>query len=215
MGGHNAVEATLKDPRWGTQGFIKSVDGTRLHYVEKGDRNNPMILFVHGFPEFWYQWHQQMEDLSDRYHVVAYDMRGYNDSDKPEGVENYSTEKLDEDVLQIIKTFSDGRKVYVVAHDWGGSIAGVLAREHPEYVEKLIMANTAYAPAYIGAMVSHPQQILHSLYAFFFIVDHVAEAVFAFKDSLVLEYIYGPSMSAGELELYKHGKTSATNRIEN
>jgi len=204
------VEAKLTDPKWGTHGFLKTADGVSLHYVEKGDRAKPMILFVHGFPEFWYQWHEQIEAFGadGKYHVVAFDMRGYNDSDKPEGVDNYSTEKLNEDVRQVIlKLGPSSKKAYVVAHDWGGVVATAFAHQYPDNVDKLIIFNTAYGPAYLKTMITNPIQLAESLYVFLFQMTHIAEAVLYNNDSAVLNLLFDKIMPKKEVEIYKFGTT--------
>ena len=96
--------AILKDKRWnGNEGFIRVSPEVKIHYVEKGDRSKPLMLFLHGFPEFWFSWRYQMEHFSQDYHCVAMDMRGYNDSDKPEGIIEYRLEHLCNDVKAVIE----------------------------------------------------------------------------------------------------------------
>ena len=94
----------LKDPRWNeNEGYVRVSPEVKIHYVEKGDRSKPLMLFIHGFPEFWFSWRFQMEYFSNDYHCVAMDMRGYNDSDKPEGIEQYGMTHLCNDVKAVIE----------------------------------------------------------------------------------------------------------------
>ena len=94
----------LKDKRWnGNEGFVRVTSEVKIHYVEKGDRSKPLMLFLHGFPEFWFSWRFQLEHFSKDYHCVAIDMRGYNDSDKPEGIIEYGLEHLCNDVKAVIE----------------------------------------------------------------------------------------------------------------
>ena len=112
----------LSDPSLGRHGFITTEDGisfirfqfswklfftlflgVRLHYVENGDRSQPLMLFLHGFPEFWFSWRNQLKYFSSKgYYCVAFDLRGYNDSDKPKGIRSYGLDYLTSDVKAII-----------------------------------------------------------------------------------------------------------------
>ena len=94
----------LNDPQWfGNEGFIQVTPEVKIHYVEKGDRSKPLMLFLHGFPEFWFSWRYQLEHFSKDYHCVAIDMRGYNFSDKPEGIREYGMDRLCSDVKAVIE----------------------------------------------------------------------------------------------------------------
>ncbi len=107
-------------------------EGVRVHYAALGE--GPLIVMLHGFPDFWYTWRHQMASLSRDYRVAAPDLRGYNLSDKPEGMENYGMRALLGDVAAVIR--SEGYRSAVVAgHDWGGAIAWQLATRTPELVE--------------------------------------------------------------------------------
>src|SRR6187401_2189069 len=91
-------------------------NGVKIHYATLGDKSKPLVVMIHGFPDFWYTWRDQMQALSSDYYVVAVDQRGYNLSDKPKGVENYDMRLLVGDVIAVIK--STGReKAIVVGHD--------------------------------------------------------------------------------------------------
>lgn len=109
-------------------------NGVKLHYVELGE--GPLIVMIHGFPDFWYTWRHQMEVLSDSYRVVAMDLRGYNRSDKPEGTEPYKMKYLVEDVAAVIRDAGEESAI-IVAHDWGAGIAWNLALTQPDIVKKL------------------------------------------------------------------------------
>ena len=116
-------------------------DDVRLHYVDAGD--GPLVLFVHGFPEFWYAWQGQLDEFSRDHHAVALDLRGHNLSGKPTEVKAYRPKHLVADLRRLIDHLG-GRPAIVVAHDWGGAAAWNLAAEHPEYVEKLVIINSPH-----------------------------------------------------------------------
>ena len=113
-------------------------DGTSIHYVKAG--TGPLMVFIHGFPDYWYGWREQLMDLSDKYTVVAMDTRGYNLSDKPSGYENYSMNFLVEDVEAVIRN-ENQEKAIIVGHDWGGGIAWSFAGLRPEMTHRLIIFN--------------------------------------------------------------------------
>ena len=119
-------------------------DGVKIHYVEMGE--GPMILFVHGFPDFWFTWRHQMEALSKTHKVVAMDLRGYNLSDSPSGVENYKYNHLTKDILAVIKD-TGAEKVNIVAHDWGASISWRFAANYPQHVEKMVILSISHPNA--------------------------------------------------------------------
>jgi pimeloyl-ACP methyl ester carboxylesterase len=119
---------------------------------------------IHGFPDFWYSWRDQMEGLSDTYQVVAIDQRGYNLSDKPKGVENYDVKLLVGDVAAVIKHL--GRdKAIVVGHDWGGLVAWSFAMAVPQMVEKLIVLNLPHPRGIARELATNPEQQKNSQYA--------------------------------------------------
>lgn len=121
-------------------------DGVSIHYVTLG--KGPVVLFLHGFPDFWYSWREQMQALSGEFKTVAMDLRGYNQSDKPEGVENYAMPRLLADVKAVIEDLS-GDSVTLVGHDWGGAIAWRFAMSHPKLVNKLVICNLTHPNGYM------------------------------------------------------------------
>ncbi len=120
-------------------------DGVSLHYVTLG--KGPVILFVHGFPDFWYTWREQMAALFDEYKTVAMDTRAYNKSGKPEGVEHYTMPHLLADVEAVIKDL-EVDSVTLVGHDWGGAISWQFAMRYPHRVNKLVICNLTHPKGY-------------------------------------------------------------------
>jgi epoxide hydrolase 4 len=138
--------------------------GVKIHYAALGDKKNPLIVMIHGFPDFWYSWRDQMAALSSDYYVVAIDQRGYNLSDKPKGVENYDMRLLVGDVIAVIKHL--GReKAIIVGHDWGGAVSWTLATYQPQFVEKLIILNLPHLRGLSRELANNPQQQKNSQYA--------------------------------------------------
>ncbi|MDN4523982.1 alpha/beta fold hydrolase [Fictibacillus fluitans] len=144
--------------------YVK-VNGVNLHYVEKGE--GELMLFLHGFPYFWHCWHNQLEEFSKDYRVVAVDMRGYNTSDKPEDISSYEMPVLLEDVKQLIEAFGE-KECILVGHDWGGAIAWTFAYTHPEYIKKLIIFDAPHPYTFHRELVENPAQREASSYMGFF-----------------------------------------------
>ena len=136
-----------------------------LHYVEAGD--GPLVLLLHGFPEFWYGWRKQIEPLVDAgFRVVAPDLRGYNLSSKPDGYAAYTADKLADDVRGLIRELG-AESAMVVGHDWGGTVAWTLAMNHPQVVDRLAILNAAH-PRRLNEGLRNPRQLLRSWYFFYF-----------------------------------------------
>jgi len=126
--------------------------GTRIHYATLGE--GEPVLFVHGFPDFWYSWRDQMATLAPQFKTAAMDTRGYNLSDKPEGVDNYRIEHLLADINAIIDDLGV-TKVNLVGHDWGGAIVWRFAMAHPDRVARLIVLNLTHPKGY-ASVIANP-----------------------------------------------------------
>lgn len=159
-----------------------STNGIRLHYVTQGE--GPLMLMLHGFPEFWYSWRHQIPEFAQDYKVVAVDLRGYNESDKPSDLESYRMRELVEDLRGIITGLGYDRCV-LVGHDWGGAIAWNFAYSYSDLVDRLIVLNLPH-PAKFAEGLRTPQQLLRSAYIFFFQLPLLPElALQAFDHQLV------------------------------
>jgi len=145
-----------------THGYATSEGGVKIHYASLGE--GPLVVMIHGFPDFWYTWRHQMAALADRYQVVAIDQRGYNLSDKPKGVESYDIRLLVADVAAVVKSL--GRdKATVVGHDWGGIVAWTVAMSLPQMTENLIILNLPHPNGLARELRNNPEQIKNSEYA--------------------------------------------------
>lgn len=183
-------------------------NGIRLHAAAEGPEDGQLVVLLHGFPEFWYGWIHQIGPLAKKgYRVVAPDLRGYNLSDKPEGIEQYTLDKLKDDVAGVIRHFGRERAI-VVGHDWGGAVAWHLAATEPDLVELLIAVNIPHPKAMPRVMAKNPLQWLKSSYMAFFQIPELPEKALAadyFKTmvgSLVSTSRPG-TFSEEELERYK------------
>ncbi len=137
------------------------VNGIRLHYVGSGQ--GKLIMFVHGLPEFWFEWQKQLIEFGQDYQAVAPDMRGYNLSSKPAGIEKYHVKDLIEDLRALAEHL--GHETFVmVGHDWGGAVAWSVAIRHPELVEKLVIINSPHPAVFARELLNNPAQQKASQY---------------------------------------------------
>jgi epoxide hydrolase 4 len=163
----------------------------------------PLVVLLHGFPEFWRSWKHQLEALSAAgFWAVAPDMRGYNESDKPEGVGSYEVEKLAGDVLGLIRAL--GRKdAFVVGHDWGAMVAWAFAMQHPDALKRLAILNVPH-PVRMTQGLRRAKQLKKSWYMFFFQLPFgIPERFFSKNDYAALRMTFKiDNFSADEIEHY-------------
>ena len=159
----------------------------RLHYVEAGE--GPLVLLLHGFPQFWYEWRHQIPALVEAgFRVVAPDMRGYNLSDKPPGVRAYRLELLARDVERLILACGE-RTASLVGHDWGAIVAWIAAMRHPGRVRRLAILNVPHPARFLDGLLSLGQ-LLRSSYMFFFQIPRLPEAVIRAGDFALLRSVF-------------------------
>ncbi|MDA7977765.1 MAG: alpha/beta hydrolase [Pirellulales bacterium] len=144
-----------------TEGFVDS-GGVKIHYVTMG--NGPLLVMIHGFPDYWYSWRKQMPALAEHFQVVAVDQRGYNLSDKPEGVSEYAMPKLVGDLVAVVEHFPQERAT-IVGHDWGGAVAWQFAMSVPQLTERLVILNLPHPNGLRRELANNPQQQANSQYA--------------------------------------------------
>ncbi len=154
-----AVPASAQEKR--TEGYADS-GGVKIHYVTQG--KGSLVVLIHGFPDFWYSWRDQMPALAKHFQVVAIDQRGYNKSDQPKGVKNYTVEKLVADVDAVLRHFKRDRAV-IVGHDWGGLVAWAFAMTHPDKTERLVLLNLPHPRGMQRELANNPAQQKASEYA--------------------------------------------------
>jgi epoxide hydrolase 4 len=165
-----------------THDFI-TTNGVKLHYVTQG--SGPLMLFLHGFPEFWYSWRHQIPEFAQDHKVVALDLRGYNESEKPAEQSAYVMAEFIQDIQGVITGLGYDRAV-LVGHDWGGAIAWCFAYAHPELLERLIILNLPHPAKFFQGLLT-PQQLLRSSYMFFFQFPGIPEWTIQANDFSLLE----------------------------
>jgi pimeloyl-ACP methyl ester carboxylesterase len=157
-----------------THGEASLDDGVRLHYVETGPPDGPLVVLLHGFPEFWYSWRHQLPALARAgFRAVAPDMRGYNLSDRPRAWREYDTDRLADDVAGLIGHLG-ARRTLLVGHDWGAAVAYATAMRHPAAVTRLAILNVPH-PERMLAGFRTLRQLKKSWYMFFFQIPLLPE----------------------------------------
>lgn len=186
-----------------TNGYADS-NGVKIHYASLG--SGPLIVMIHGFPDFWYTWRDQMEALSDNYQVVAIDQRGYNLSDRPKGVENYAMRLLVGDVAAVIKSLGRDKAV-IVGHDWGGAVAWQFAMHVPQMTDRLIILNLPH-PRGIARELAKPdsQQAKNAAYARMFQQEGAEKELTPEK---LAQWVKDPVARAKYIEAFKRSDFEA------
>lgn len=164
--------------------------GVEIHVVEEGPEDGAPVLFLHGFPEFWWSWRHQMEALArDGYRAVAMDLRGFGGSGKPDEVGAYALPNSLGDVTAVLDAL--GPRAALVSHDWGGALGWVYAALFPDRVDRLVVMNSPH-PSAFRDRVHHLRQLQLSWYMLFFQFEGVAEEALERNDfELFREWFYG------------------------
>ncbi|HKO57459.1 MAG TPA: alpha/beta hydrolase [Thermoanaerobaculia bacterium] len=151
------------------------INGVELHWVEAGE--GPLVVLLHGFPEFWYSWRNQIPALVRAGHrVIAPDLRGYNESSKPAGIDAYRMQTVVQDVAALIARSGDV-PCDVVGHDWGGVAAWFLAMMHPDQVRRLVILNSPHPVPFRRELRRSSSQRVRMWYQLFFNIPVLPEIV--------------------------------------
>ena len=183
-------------------------NGVKLHVMEAGPADGPMILFLHGFPEFWYAWRKQIGYFADRgYLVVVPDQRGYNLSDKPKGLASYTRDELAKDAIGLID-FYKRDKIFLIGHDWGAAVSWWVALKYPERIKRLVIMNVPHTLVFRKHLFGTQKQMEKSWYIFYFQIPRAVEAFAAANDyqwpiDLMVESARPGTFKPEELEKYR------------
>jgi pimeloyl-ACP methyl ester carboxylesterase len=171
------------------------VGGVSLHVALAGEGSGPLVVLLHGFPEFWWSWRYQIPALAEAgFRVAAPDLRGYNLSDQPADVADYSLAHLTADTDGLIRALGED-KAHVVAHDWGAAVAWDFAMRYPKRLDRLAILNVPHPRVMMRALMRSPRQLLRSWYMFFFQLPHLPELIIQQNDYASLRR----SLAAGRL----------------
>lgn len=161
------------------------VNGIRMHYVTAGE--GPLVLLLHGFPEFWRGWRRQIPALAEGFTVVAPDLRGYNETERPSW--GYETDVLVADVVGLIEALGHERAA-VVGHDWGGALAWFTAMGYPQRVERLAVLNCPHPALFAHALRANPRQRRRSWYMAFFQLPFLPEAMLSANNYAAVDQLF-------------------------
>ena len=191
-----------------TEEYDRPVNGITLHTVEAGDKRGDCMVFLHGFPEFWYGWKNQLSHFAERgYRVVVPDQRGYHTSSKPAGIRAYCVQHLVADIAALIQGLTD-KKVVLAGHDWGGVVAWQLALHHPHLLHRLVIINMPHPKVFAQTLKKNTTQMLRSSYAAFFQIPLLPEWTarafdFALLERSLLKTSKKGAFSKEDIEAYK------------
>lgn len=163
-------------------------NGVAIHYATAGE--GPLVVMIHGFPDFWYSWRDQMEGLMDSYKVVAIDQRGYNLSGQPEAVEDYAMQNLVADVATVIRHLGEDSAT-IVGHDWGGVVSWQFAFALPQMVDRLVILNLPHPNGMGRELASNPDQQANSAYARAFIAGEASDPDIFFGGPMTAQTLAG------------------------
>jgi epoxide hydrolase 4 len=172
------------------------VNHVRLHYVTAG--GGPPLIFLHGFPEFWYAWRAQLAHFAPRYRAVAPDMRGYNLSEKPHGLEAYALPTLAADIVALIDHLGHPRAA-LVGHDWGGVVAWACAQLAPDRISRLVVINAPHLAIFARELANSPEQRRASAYIERFQLTDAEDLLAADRFAALDQALLGSLIARGAL----------------
>ena len=175
------------------------IQGIRLHYVEQGE--GPLLLFLHGFPEFWYAWKDLLPEFARDHHAVAPDMRGYHLSSAPAEISDYRVPVLVEDVHALAAHLNAGRPFVLAGHDWGGVVAWAFAMAYPNLLEAVVIVNAPHPVLFPRLLASHAGQRQASSYFQLFQSPN-AEAMLAANDFALFQDLMKGWWAGADREQY-------------
>jgi pimeloyl-ACP methyl ester carboxylesterase len=174
------------------------INNQKIHYYKAGPENGKLIIFLHGFPQFWYMWRDQLLEFSKDYLAVAPDMRGYNLSSKPEDVAEYQVHHIVEDIRALVEEHFNRKKFILVGHDWGGVVAYPFANAYPSLLEKFIIINAPHPNTFANLLAKNKDQQTSSQYVLFFRSKKAEEVLSANNYKFLLKVIVTPEMEFTE-----------------
>jgi epoxide hydrolase 4 len=176
---------------------VLHINGIALHVVLAGPANGKPLIFLHGFPEFWFAWRRQIDHfVSSGYRVILPDQRGYNLSDKPAGVASYAIDLLAKDVVGVLDAVADS-KAFVVGHDWGAAVAWYLAARYSDNIRRTAIMSVPHPRVFIKHLSINPAQLRKSWYMFLFQLPRLPEFIVRRQDWALLVRALRDTSSSG------------------
>jgi pimeloyl-ACP methyl ester carboxylesterase len=188
------IESNMVDP-WEERQL--NVNGVSLHVVQSGPSSGPLVILLHGFPEFWYSWKRYIQPLADAgYRVWVPDQRGYNLSSTPQDVTAYALDNLAQDITALM-TIAGQDRARLVGHDWGGTVAWWLAMHSPERVERAVIINSVHPMVWMQSLRRSSAQLFRGWYLRFFQLPRLPESVLRRNNWAALARVLTGSSHAG------------------
>ncbi|XP_053670298.1 epoxide hydrolase 3-like [Anopheles nili] len=181
----------------------QNANGIRIHYVESGDRSKPLMVFVHGFPEFWFSWRHQMKEFSKDYWVVAMDMRGYGDTEKPQYRYAYRIDNMTDDIRCLVRALGR-QKFTLVAHDWGAVVGWHFITKHMDMIDQYIMMDAPSQKIARKLFSSSKTQFKMSWYIFFYQMPWLPELFLRLMDFHIFKVVFRDHGGPEVVEAYKY-----------
>lgn len=162
------------------KGKFVEVNGVQLHYMDFGEAENPVVIFLHGFPEFWYGWRNQIDLLAESgFRVIVPDQRGYNLSAKPKEIRAYNLDEIVKDLTGLIE-YLGKKKVYLVGHDYGAAVSWWAANKYPALFERMVILNVPHHRVFGRFVYNNFKQKIKSWYIYLFQIPRLPEFVLGF-----------------------------------
>ncbi|KAI6648676.1 Epoxide hydrolase 4 [Oopsacas minuta] len=175
----------LQDPAYGDHSFV-TVNNNKLHCVSSGANNAPLLLLLHGFPEFWYSWRFQIIHFKLQYRVVAVDLKGYGESDKPPQQDQYGIDIISSEIIELVAALGYTSCV-LIGHDWGGAVAWQAVFKRPDLFSKLIILSCPLGRVYFDAINRDIKTSFKPWYMLPFQIPWFAENWLSSNDYLILK----------------------------
>lgn len=189
---------TLLQPGW--RETRKTIAGLSLHVVEAGRDGAPLLILLHGFPEFWWAFRHQITPLAEAgFHVVVPDIRGYNESEAPQQIEAYTLDRLAADAVALADCYH-AERFELVGHDWGAVISWWVAAQYPSRLNRIVVMDGPHPDVWAHQALLHPTQALRSTYVAFFQLPWLPEASLASFDYAGLRQMMQGSAHADTFE---------------
>jgi pimeloyl-ACP methyl ester carboxylesterase len=193
-----SASQSLLQPGW--RDTRKTVNGVTLHVVEAGRAEDPLVILLHGFPEYWWGWRHQITPLAEAgYHVVVPDMRGYNESDAPHEVADYTLDVLAADVVALADAFA-AERFHLVGHDWGAVIGWWVAARYPARLKRVVVMDGPHPDVWAKQATRHPTQALRSTYVALFQLPWLPEVTLGSFDFAGLREMMQGTAKPGAFE---------------
>lgn len=176
------------------------LNGLTFNLVRAGESDAPLVILLHGFPECWVSWKDQIQPIVDAgYRVIVPDQRGYNLTDKPKSLDDYKIDVLASDV-DAIREYAGCETFHLVGHDWGAAVAWWYGMHHSERLRSLTVINVPHPTVFESTLKSNVRQLLKSWYMFYFQLPKLPEFMMSLMNFNRLKQTLVKSSNTGSFD---------------